>query len=159
MPVKPPPGKRRATTKSKAKKPQVEPVTNPPPTVHRNPAITPSTTLEQCIARILLLRYRFDICRLFSFHLHNVCQRVLPGIILDCSLIASPGWVAYNITDPEIKQFFRAAIAMDLRQSGERVATKSVLWSYTSIRQFVRSILITPFVVIDDLSNLSGYVT
>ena len=42
-----------------------------------------------------------------------------------------------NADEEEIKEFFRSVIAMDLREAGERVATKSVLWSYTALRQFV----------------------
>jgi hypothetical protein len=42
-----------------------------------------------------------------------------------------------NADGEEIKEFFRSVIAMDLREAGERVATKSVLWSYTALRQFV----------------------
>jgi len=137
MPAKPPLAKRRTSLKPKTKRSSSTKV-DAPPAIPRSPPVPPSVALEQCIARILHLRYRQDIARLYSQRLHNICQRVLPGIVLDCSLVSSPGWVAYNAADPEIRQFFRSAIAMDLRQSGERVATKSVLWSYTSIRQFVR---------------------
>ena len=56
----------------------------------------------------------------------------------DCIDLTSPGWVAANADSDEVKEFFRSAIAMDLRQAGERVATKSVLWSYTALRHFVR---------------------
>ncbi|KAG8927400.1 hypothetical protein FRC02_008238 [Tulasnella sp. 418] len=80
-----------------------------------------------------------DICRLFSAHLHNVCDRILPSILLDSVILASPAWMALNATDPDLKQFFRTAIAMDLRQAGDRVATKSVLWSYTALRHFAIS--------------------
>ena len=45
--------------------------------------------------------------------------------------------MAANADGEEIKEFFRSVIAMDLREAGERVATKSVLWSYTALRQFV----------------------
>jgi len=45
--------------------------------------------------------------------------------------------VSFNYDSEEIKDFFRAAIGMDMRQAGERVATKSVLWSYTALRHFV----------------------
>lgn len=61
----------------------------------------------------------------------------LPKLMLDCIDLTSPGWVAANADCDEIKDFFRGAIAMDLRQAGERVATKSVLWSYTALRHFV----------------------
>lgn len=44
-----------------------------------------------------------------------------------------------NADEEEIKEFFRSVIAMDLREAGERVATKSVLWSYTALRQFAMS--------------------
>lgn len=63
---------------------------------------------------------------------------MLPKLIYDTiELSESPGWIAANARGDEIKDFFRAAIAMDLRQAGERVATKSVLWSYTALRHFV----------------------
>jgi len=54
-----------------------------------------------------------------------------------CTTLGGPGWVAANADGEEIKEFFRSVIAMDLREAGERVATKSVLWSYTALRQFV----------------------
>lgn len=47
-----------------------------------------------------------------------------------------PGWVAMNAESEEVKDFFRAIIGMDMREAGERVATKSVLWSYTVLRRF-----------------------
>lgn len=93
--------------------------------------------LERCIARILLLRYQQDIVRLYSTRLHNVALECLPKLVHQCAVLTGPGWVAYNADGEEIKDFFRGAIAMDLRQSGERVATKSVLWSYTALRHFV----------------------
>ena len=49
-----------------------------------------------------------------------------------------------NADGEEIKEFFRSVIAMDLREAGERVATKSVLWSYTALRQFVSVDLRSP---------------
>lgn len=72
--------------------------------------------------------------------------------------IAPPGWIALNAASEEVKDcklftshisgdkaapyylsvVFRGALALDMRQAGERVATKSVLWSYTAIRHFVR---------------------
>ena len=53
--------------------------------------------------------------------------------------VSGPGWVAANADYDEIKDFFRSIIGMDLRQAEERVATKSVLWSYTALRHFVRA--------------------
>jgi len=54
-----------------------------------------------------------------------------------CTSLGGPGWIAANADGEEIKELFRSVIAMDLREAGERVATKSVLWSYTALRQFV----------------------
>ena len=97
--------------------------------------------LERAIARVLLLRYEQDICRLYSARLHNIALIVLPKLMYDTvDITSSPGWVAANADCDEIKDFFRSAIAMDLRQAGERVATKSVLWSYTALRHFVSSL-------------------
>ena len=120
---------------------------------HRNPnphldrtisqAMTAVSELERAIARIILLRYEHDIARLYSTRLHNVALVYLPRIMLDCTLAtASPAWVAANADCDELKDFFRSAIAMDLRQAGERVATKSVLWSYTALRHFVSSLAV-----------------
>ncbi|KAG8927613.1 hypothetical protein FRC02_008004 [Tulasnella sp. 418] len=44
------------------------------------PPLTSTPELERCISKILLLRYRMDICRLFSAHLHNVWDRILPVV-------------------------------------------------------------------------------
>ncbi|KAF8526280.1 hypothetical protein BU17DRAFT_74187 [Hysterangium stoloniferum] len=95
--------------------------------------------MERCIAKILLLRYQQDISRLFSTRIHNVALEHLPKLIHHCVAVSGPGWVAHNADSEEIKDYFRAVLAMDLRQSGERVATKSVLWSYTAIRHFAIS--------------------
>jgi RNA polymerase II-associated protein 3 len=94
--------------------------------------------LERCIARMLLLRFEQDIARLFSTRLHNVSLKHLPSLVLRCIAHTGPGWVAFNVDCEDIKDFFRAAISMDLRQTGERIATKSVLWTYTVLRDFVR---------------------
>lgn len=117
---------------------------------HRNPnphldrsitqAVTAVSELEYAISRILLLRYEQDIARLYSTRLHNIALVYLPKLVLDCvDVSSSPGWVAANADCDEIRDFFRSAIAMDMRQAGERVATKSVLWSYTALRHFVRA--------------------
>ncbi|KAI5122280.1 hypothetical protein M0805_002360 [Coniferiporia weirii] len=116
---------------------------------HRNPnphldrtitqTMTAVSELERCISAILLLRYEHDIARLYSTRLHNVALIYLPKLMLDCIDLTSPGWVAANAECDEIKDFFRGAIAMDMRQAGERVATKSVLWSYTALRHFALS--------------------
>lgn len=103
--------------------------------------------MERCIARILLLRYQQDIARLFSTRLHNVALEYIPKLIHHCVALTGPGWIANNADSEEIKDFFRSAIAMDLRQSGERVATKSVLWSYTALRHFVSRTTYLPNVV------------
>lgn len=101
-------------------------------------AMTAVSQLERAIARVLLLRYEQDIARLFSTRLYSVALVHLPTFIMRCVSLGGPGWLAYNHDCDEIKDFFRAAISMDMRQAGERVATKSVLWSYTALRHFVR---------------------
>lgn len=100
-------------------------------------AMTAVSQLERAIARILLLRYEQDIARLFSTRLYSIALVHLPTFVMRCAALAGPGWVAHNADADEIKDFFRAAISMDMRQAGERVATKSVLWSYTALRHFV----------------------
>lgn len=99
----------------------------------------PLTELERTIAQILLLRFEQDITRLFSTHLYCISLLHLPTFLMRCITIGGPGWVAFNASNDEIKDFFRAVIAMELRQAGERVATKSVLWSYTALRHFATS--------------------
>ncbi|KDQ58995.1 hypothetical protein JAAARDRAFT_649876 [Jaapia argillacea MUCL 33604] len=116
---------------------------------HRNPdphldrsisqAMTAVSQLERAIARILLIRYEQDIARLFSTHLYSVALVHLPTFVMRCLSVGGPGWVAANSDCDDIKDFFRACIGMDLRQAGERVATKSVLWSYTALRHFAMS--------------------
>ncbi|CCM04222.1 uncharacterized protein FIBRA_06389 [Fibroporia radiculosa] len=124
-----------------------------PPNDHRNPnphldrqigktvteAMTAVSQLERAIARILLKRFEQDIARLYSTHLYFIALYQLPTFIMRCTVIGGPGWVAYNADCDEIKDFFRSVISMDLRQAGERVATKSVLWSYTALRHFAIS--------------------
>ncbi|EKM57876.1 uncharacterized protein PHACADRAFT_158921 [Phanerochaete carnosa HHB-10118-sp] len=100
---------------------------------------TPLAELERTIAQILLLRFEQDIARLFSTHLYSVALLHLPTFVMRCINIGGPGWVAFNAGSDEVKDFLRAVIAMDLRQAGERVATKSVLWSYTALRHFATS--------------------
>lgn len=102
-------------------------------------SLSPVAQLERIIAKILLLRFEQDIARLFSTHLYCVALLHLPTFVMRCMTVSGPGWVAVNANNHEIKDFFRAAIAMDLRQAGERVATKSVLWSYTALRHFATS--------------------
>ena len=101
--------------------------------------LSPIAQLERTIAQILLLRFEQDIARLFSTHLYCIALLQLPTFVMRCITIGGPGWVALNANNDEIKDFFRSAITMDLRQAGERVATKSVLWSYTALRQFATS--------------------
>jgi hypothetical protein len=100
-------------------------------------AMTAVSQLERAIARILLIRFEQDIARLFSTHLYCVSLIHLPAFVMRCISVGGPGWPAYNADCDEIKDFFRAVICMDMRQAGERVATKSVLWSYTALRHFV----------------------
>jgi hypothetical protein len=100
-------------------------------------AMSAVSKLERAIARILLLRYEQDIARLFSTRLYSIALIHLPTLMMRCAMITGPGWMAHNAESEEIKDFFRAVISMDMRQAGERVATKSVLWSYTALRHFV----------------------
>jgi hypothetical protein len=93
--------------------------------------------LEHAIARILLIRFEHDIARLFSTRIYTLSLVQLPTFVMRCLSLGGPSWLAWNYNSEEIKDFFRAVIAMDMRQAGERVATKSVLWSYTALRQFV----------------------
>lgn len=93
--------------------------------------------LERAISRILQLRYDNDIARLYSTRLYSLALIQLPTFVMRCIAVGGPSWAAFNTDCEEIKEFFRAVIGMDLRQSGERVATKSVLWSYTMLRHFV----------------------
>lgn len=102
-------------------------------------AMSAVSQLERTIANILLTRFEQDIARLFSTHLYCVALLHLPTFVMRCITVGGPGWVAANADCDEIKDFFRATIGMDLRQAGERVATKSVLWSYTALRHFVSS--------------------
>ncbi|KAF8155339.1 hypothetical protein K438DRAFT_1910135 [Mycena galopus ATCC 62051] len=116
---------------------------SPTPTPHADRGISQAMTavsqLERAIARLLLLRYEQDIARLFSTRLYSIALVHLPTFVMRCAALAGPGWVAFNADADEIKDFFRAAISMDMRQAGERVATKSVLWSYTALRHFAQS--------------------
>lgn len=102
-------------------------------------AMTAVSQLERAIARIFLLRFEQDIARLFSTHLYCVALIHLPTFVMRCITVGGTGWVAHNADCEDIKDFFRSVVSMELRQSGERVATKSVLWSYTALRDFVRS--------------------
>ncbi|KAI9001467.1 hypothetical protein BD414DRAFT_432056 [Trametes punicea] len=113
----------------------------PSPHADRNigHAVSAMAQLERTIARIILIRFEQDIVRLFSTHLYCVALLHLPTFVLRCVTVGGPSWVAANADGDEIKDFFRAAIAMDLRQAGERVATKSVLWTYTALRHFAKS--------------------
>lgn len=107
-----------------------------------NSMMTAVSQLERAIARIFLIRFEQDIARLFSTHLYCVSLIHLPTFVMRCISVGGPGWVAYNADCEEIKDFFRSVVSMELRQSGERVATKSVLWSYTALRDFVSSPLV-----------------
>ncbi|KAG9316137.1 hypothetical protein JVU11DRAFT_3814 [Chiua virens] len=112
-----------------------------PPHIDRgiSNAMTAVSQLERAIARIFLLRFEQDIARLFSTHLYCVALIHLPTFVMRCITVGGPGWVAYNADCEDIKDFFRSVLSMELRQSGERVATKSVLWSYTALRDFALS--------------------
>lgn len=136
---------------------------------HRNPtphldrtisqAMSAVSELERVISRILLLRYEHDIARLYSTRLHSVALVYLPKLMLDCTVAAaSPSWVAANAECDDVKDFFRAAIAMDLRQAGERVATKSVLWSYTALRHFVSTLIDESIAMFFDVKLLNSCV-
>lgn len=114
------------------------PVANPHLDRSITQAMSAVSQLERAIARILLIRYEQDIARLFSTHLYSIALVHLPTFMMRCLSVCGPSWPAYNSDCEEIKDFFRAAISMDMRQAGERVATKSVLWSYTALRHFVR---------------------
>lgn len=110
---------------------------------HVDRSITQATSavslLERAIARILLVRFDQDIARLFSTRLYSIALVHLPTLVMRCVTLGGPGWLAFNHDSDEIKDYFRAAISMDMRQAGERVATKSVLWSYTALRHFAMS--------------------
>jgi hypothetical protein len=127
-------------TTTSSKKPATK-QDNKKPSPHTDKNITQAMTavaqLERAISRILLIRYEQDMARLFSTHLYCVALCHLPSLVMRCTGLGGPGWVAANADGEEIKEFFRSVIAMDLREAGERVATKSVLWSYTALRQFV----------------------
>ncbi|THH09153.1 hypothetical protein EW145_g2205 [Phellinidium pouzarii] len=95
---------------------------------HRNPnphldrSITQTlgavSELERSISAILLIRYEQDIARLYSTRLHSIALIHLPKMMYDCINLTSPGWIAANADCDEIKDFFRGAIAMDMRQVG-----------------------------------------
>ncbi|KAK7678534.1 hypothetical protein QCA50_018406 [Cerrena zonata] len=102
-------------------------------------AMSAVSKLERTIAEVLLIRFEQDIARLFSTHLYCVALLHLPTFVMRCITVGGPGWIAANADCDEIKDFFRSIIGMDLRQAGERVATKSVLWSYTALRHFALS--------------------
>ncbi|KAF6745754.1 hypothetical protein DFP72DRAFT_823858 [Ephemerocybe angulata] len=92
--------------------------------------------LERAIARLLLLRFEQDIARLYSTRLYVIAITHIPVLVAKLAQQGGPGWVAMNAESEEVKDFFRAIIGMDMREAGERVATKSVLWSYTVLRRF-----------------------
>lgn len=127
-------------TTTPAKKPTTK-QDNKKPSPHTDKKISQALTavaqLERAISRVLLIRYEQDMARLFSTHLYSIALCHLPSLVMRCATLGGPGWIAVNADGEEIKEFFRSVIAMDLREAGERVATKSVLWSYTALRQFV----------------------
>jgi len=99
--------------------------------------MTAVSQLERTISRILLLRYEQDIARLFSTRIYAISLVHIPTFVMRCVALGGPGWAAHNADSDEVKEFFRAVLCMDMRQAGERVATKSILWSYTALRHFV----------------------
>ncbi|KAI1792166.1 hypothetical protein LXA43DRAFT_887989 [Ganoderma leucocontextum] len=111
----------------------------PSPHADLSTSQTSSAQLERIISRIILTRYEQDIARLFSTHLYYVSLLHIPTFVLRCITVGGPSWVAANADCDEIKDFFRGAIAMDFRGAGDRVATKSVLWTYTALRHFAKS--------------------
>lgn len=102
-------------------------------------ALTAVAQLERDISRMLLIRYEQDIARLYSTRLYSVALIQLPTFVIRCTTLYGPSWLAHNHDSEEIKDFLRAVISMDMRQAGERVATKSALWSYTALRHFAMS--------------------
>lgn len=102
-------------------------------------AMSAVSQLERAIAKIFLIRFEQDIARLFSTHIFCVALIHLPTFMMRCITVGGPSWVAHNADCEEIKDFFRSVVSMDLRQAGERVSTKSVLWSYTALREFALS--------------------
>ncbi|KAI0342741.1 hypothetical protein BDW22DRAFT_1357239 [Trametopsis cervina] len=112
---------------------------NASPSLGITKPISPVALLERAIAQMLLVRFEQDIARLFSTHIYCIALLQLPTFITRCLTVAGPGWIAVNAESEDIKDFFRGAIGMDLRQAGDRVATKSVLWSYTALRHFATS--------------------
>jgi hypothetical protein len=77
------------------------------------------------------------MARLYSTRLFVLAITAVPVLVARLAEQGGPGWVAMNSESEEVKEFFRQVIAMDMREAGERVATKSVLWSYTALRRFV----------------------
>lgn len=142
-----PRGKKNSSTTSRNKTKKIKKATSPEShttddalsSPHYHPSLPPpsSPKLELCLSRILLLRFRQDIARLYSSHLVRVCEEILPVLMLDIVALSSPGWLVANAQSEELKGFMRGCIAMDLRQVGERVGTKSLIWSYTAVRDFV----------------------
>ncbi|EJU04798.1 hypothetical protein DACRYDRAFT_104671 [Dacryopinax primogenitus] len=115
------------------------PIWSFPPSIPRSPT-TSTPELEALIAHMLLLRYEQDIARLFSVHVDAIARRLLPKILERLTLTAAgPGWCAVHARDEGVRDFFRGVLAMDLRQAGERVAPRSLEWSYTSLRHFALS--------------------
>lgn len=166
MPIKYSHVKKRSATTTPRKNNKNPPHSTSSGHAHRNPtphldrsitqAMTAVSDLERGIARIFLLRFEQDISRLYSTRLHNVALVYIPKLIIDCINAASPGWIAVNADSDEVKDCLRAAISMDLRQAGERVATKSVLWSYTALRHFVSLLLhLCPAQVFNERWNTS----
>ncbi|KZW03641.1 hypothetical protein EXIGLDRAFT_600482 [Exidia glandulosa HHB12029] len=130
----PAPNSRRTKKKQRVGKPK--PVEDAFPLGELSSALFSVPKLERTISGILLRRFELDIARLFSTHVYRLCERELPRLLQHFIVLGSPGWAARNARSDDVRDFFRATLAMDLRQAGERVATKSVLWSYTALRHF-----------------------
>ncbi|KAL0948651.1 hypothetical protein HGRIS_010455 [Hohenbuehelia grisea] len=123
----------------KSRSPAAIPVPSPHADRGISQAMTAVSQLERAIAKILLLRFEQDIARLYSTRLYSIALIHLPTLIMRCVALSGPSWPAFNADCEELKDLFRTAISMDMRQAGERVATKSVLWSYTALRHFAMS--------------------
>lgn len=153
--------RKKGTKKKAAKRDATGTVTSNTRPASKRSKYEEEMAFENTISRILLHRFEYDIARLFSTHVHRIAESQLPRLIMSALQIAPPGWIALNAASEEVKDcklplhlvaclngykaalycisvVFRGALALDMRQAGERVATKSVLWSYTAIRHFVR---------------------
>ena len=100
-------------------------------------ALTAVAILQRTIAQIFIVRAEQDLVRLFSTHLFYVALIRIPNLVLRCTNAGGSSWLATNADCEEVKELLRSIVAMELRQNGERVSTKSILWTYTALRFFV----------------------